>query len=108
MATEVCGDATNAKILLVVEGTTVRRAEREWRTKNDNRHLGRVSQQVGNERRCDMTLWCIVLTIGFIVQGAYIRSLEKEIEAIKSKSWYSFCEIMKMRIPKNDMKGEKE
>lgn len=46
-----------------------------------------------------MTFWCIVLTIGFIVQGAYIRSLEKEIEAIKS--WYPFCEIMKMRIPKD-------
>jgi hypothetical protein len=46
-----------------------------------------------------MTFWCIVLTIGFIVQGAYIRRLEKEIEAIKS--WYPFCEIMKIRIPKN-------
>jgi hypothetical protein len=46
-----------------------------------------------------MTFWCIVLTIGFIVQGAYIRRLEKEIEAIES--WYPLCEIMKMRIPKN-------
>lgn len=45
------------------------------------------------------TLWLIVLTLGFIVQGVYIRSIEKEIEAIKS--WYPFCEIMKMRIPKN-------
>ena len=46
-----------------------------------------------------MTFWCIVLTIGFIVQGAYIRSLEKEIEAIKS--WYPFCEIMGIQIPEN-------
>lgn len=51
-----------------------------------------------------MTFWCILLTIGFIVQGAYTRDLEKEIEAIKS--WYPFCEIMKMRIPKD--KGEVE
>ena len=53
-----------------------------------------------------MTFWCILLTIGFILQGVYIRSLEKEIEAIKS--WYPFCEIMKMRIPQNDTKDEKE
>lgn len=46
-----------------------------------------------------MTFWYVLLTIGFIVQGAYIRSLEEEIEAIKS--WYPFCEIMKMRIPKD-------
>lgn len=45
------------------------------------------------------TLWLIVLTIGFLLQGWYIRRLEEEIEAIKS--WYPFCEIMKMRIPKN-------
>ena len=44
------------------------------------------------------TLWLITLTIGLAVQGWYIRNLEKEIEAIKS--WYPFCEIMKMRIPK--------
>lgn len=47
-----------------------------------------------------MTFWLIVLTIGFIVQGAYIRSLEKEIEAIKS--WYPFCEILKIKIPEKD------
>ena len=52
------------------------------------------------------TLWLIVLTIGFIVQGAYIRMLEKEIEAIKS--WYPFCELMKIRIPKDDGKGGAE
>ena len=46
-----------------------------------------------------ITFWLTILTIGFIVQGVYIRSLEKEIEAIKS--WYPFCEIMKIRIPKN-------
>lgn len=45
-----------------------------------------------------MTFWCILLTIGFIIQNAYIRKLEEEIEAIKS--WYPFCEIMKMKIPK--------
>ena len=45
-----------------------------------------------------MIFWCILLTIGFIVQGAYIRRLEEEIEAIKS--WRPFCEIMKMKIPK--------
>lgn len=47
-----------------------------------------------------MTFWCIVLTIGFIAQGAYIHSLEKEIEAIKS--WYPFCEILKIKIPEKD------
>jgi len=57
-----------------------------------------------------MTFWYIVLAIGVIVQGFYIRSLEKEIEAIKS--WYPFCEIMKIRIcdkHKCDMKeGDKK
>lgn len=52
------------------------------------------------------TLWLIVLTLGFAVQGAYIRRLEKEIEAIKS--WYPFCEILKIKIPeKNDFEWER-
>ena len=51
------------------------------------------------------TFWLTILTIGFIAQGWYINLLEEEIEAIKS--WYSFCEIMKIRIPKNkDGDGE--
>lgn len=44
------------------------------------------------------TFWLIVLTIGFAVQGWYIRILEKDIKAIES--WYPFCEFMKIRIPK--------
>ena len=51
------------------------------------------------------TFWCIVLTIGFIAQGWYIHQLGEDIEAIKS--WYPFCEIMKMRIPK-DKGGDSE
>ena len=47
------------------------------------------------------TLGLIVLTIGFVVQGWYIRRLEEEIEAIKS--WYPFCEIVKM-----DLKAEQQ
>ena len=43
-------------------------------------------------------LWLIALTILVCLQGAMIRSAIKEIEAIKS--WYPFCEIMTMRIPK--------
>lgn len=45
-------------------------------------------------------LWLIVFTILVAVQGAYIRRLEKEIEAIKS--WYPFCEILKIKIPEKD------
>ena len=53
-----------------------------------------------------MIFWCIVLTIGLVVQNAYTRSLEKEIEAIKS--WYPFCEILKIKIPeKNDFEWGK-
>ena len=51
------------------------------------------------------TLLLVILTIGFTVQGWYIRQLDKEIEAIKS--WYPFCEIMKMRIQK-DKGGDTE
>lgn len=47
-----------------------------------------------------MTIWCVILTIGFLTQGVYIRILEKEIEAIKS--WYPFCEILKIKIPEKD------
>lgn len=47
-----------------------------------------------------MTIWCVILTIGFLTQGVYIRILEKEIEAIKS--WYPFCELLKIKIPEKD------
>lgn len=46
------------------------------------------------------TFWLTILTIGFIAQGWYIHQLEEEIEAIKS--WYPFCEIMKIKIPEKD------
>lgn len=49
-----------------------------------------------------MTIWCILLTIGFVLQGMYIRALDKQIEAIKS--WYPLCELMKIRIPKGERK----
>ncbi len=56
-----------------------------------------------------MIFWCVLITIGFIVQGAYIRSLAEEMESIKS--WYPFCEmsheIMKMQTLK-DKGGENE
>lgn len=56
------------------------------------------------------TLWLVVLTVLVLQQGYYMRKLEKELEeeidAIKSwiKSWYPFCEIMKMRISKKEDK----
>ena len=46
------------------------------------------------------TFWLTVLTIGFIAQGWHIHQLEEEIEAIKS--WYPFCEILKIKIPEQD------
>ncbi|MBQ1570064.1 MAG: hypothetical protein IIZ78_02975 [Clostridiales bacterium] len=46
------------------------------------------------------TFWLIVLTVGFVAQGWYIHQLEDEIEAIKS--WYPFCEILKIKIPEKD------
>lgn len=51
------------------------------------------------------TLCLLVLVIGLAIQGWQIRSLEKEIEAIKS--WYPFCEIMKIRISE-DKGGDPE
>lgn len=45
-----------------------------------------------------MILWNILLTILVLIQGVVIRDLIDEVEAIKS--WYPFCEIMKMKIPK--------
>lgn len=52
-----------------------------------------------------MILWNILLTILVLAQGVIIRELLDEIEAIKS--WYPFCEIMKMRIP-DDKDGDTE
>ena len=50
------------------------------------------------------TLWLITLTILVLLQGYYMRKLEEEIEAIKS--WYPLCELMKLRIPREeDMKS---
>ena len=45
-------------------------------------------------------IWNII--ISFLAVTALLSSYNnyKEIEAIKS--WYPFCEIMKMRIPKNE------
>lgn len=60
-----------------------------------------------------MTLLAIVLVVWsavntFLSITAILGGFNnhKEIEAIKS--WYPFCEIMKMRIPKDNMKDEKE
>ena len=46
------------------------------------------------------------LLISFLTLTAILASYNnyKEIEAIKS--WYPFCEIMKIKIPKNDGGGE--
>ena len=46
------------------------------------------------------TLWLLVLTIGFGVQGWWIRHLDQNVEAIKS--WYPFCQILKIKIPEKD------
>lgn len=46
------------------------------------------------------TIFNIILIVLIIVQGFRITSLEEEIEAIKS--WYPFCEIMKIRIPESE------
>ena len=46
------------------------------------------------------TIWIIVFTLAMVAQGIYIRQIEKEIEAIKS--WYPFCQILKIKIPEKD------
>lgn len=47
-----------------------------------------------------MKFWLFVLTIIIIAQGKMITDLMEEIEAIKS--WYPFCEILKIKIPEKD------
>lgn len=47
-----------------------------------------------------MKIWLLILTIIIIVQGKLITDLMEEIEAIKS--WYLFCEILKIKIPEKD------
>lgn len=47
-----------------------------------------------------MKIWLLILTIIIIVQGKLITDLMEKIEAIKS--WYPFCEILKIKIPEKD------
>lgn len=47
-----------------------------------------------------MKFWLLILTIIVIAQGKIITDLMEEIEAIKS--WYPFCEILKIKIPEKD------
>ena len=47
-----------------------------------------------------MKFWLLILTIIIIAQGKMITDLTEEIEAIKS--WYPFCEILKIKIPEKD------
>ena len=51
-------------------------------------------------RREIMKFWLLILTIIIIAQGKMITDLMDEIEAIKS--WYPFCEILKIKIPEKD------
>ena len=48
------------------------------------------------------------LLISFLTLTAILASFknDKEIEAIKS--WYPFCELMKIKIPEDDGKGGAE
>ena len=48
------------------------------------------------------TIFDIALLILIIIQGFRITMLEEEIKAIKS--WYPFCEIMKLKIPESEDK----
>lgn len=47
-----------------------------------------------------MKFWLFILTIIIIIQGKTIINLTEEIEAIKS--WYPFCEILKIKTPEKD------
>lgn len=47
-----------------------------------------------------MKFWLLILTIIAIAQGKIIADLMDEIDAIKS--WYPFCEILKIKIPEKD------
>ena len=50
-----------------------------------------------------MKFWLFILTIIIIAQGKMITDLTEEIEAIKS--WYPFCELLKIKIDKGELKG---
>lgn len=47
-----------------------------------------------------MKFWLFILTIIIVIQGKRISELTDEIESIKS--WYPFCEMLKLKIPEKD------
>ena len=46
-----------------------------------------------------LMFWNLILS--FLVLTALLASKKNDDEIEAIKSWYPFCEIMKMRIPKN-------
>ena len=47
-----------------------------------------------------LVFWNLILS--FLVLTALLASKKNDDEIEAIKSWYPFCEIMKMRIPKNE------
>lgn len=46
------------------------------------------------------TFIIFLLSVAIIIQDIKIKWLEDEIEAIKS--WYPFCQLLKIKIPEKD------
>ena len=47
-----------------------------------------------------MVYWLIALSVLVVCQGIQIQYLKDDVEGIKS--WYPFCEILKIKIPEKD------